>query len=225
MPEKSSYQQPFEKEGAYYASDRAEILPFVPATIKTSLEFGCGQGGFSSLIKQHFGAEAWAVELHREAAEIAAGKLDRVINLDAIAALEQLPDRYFDSIFFLDVLEHLVDPYTLLERVGTKLSDCGVAIASIPNIRYYRALKNYAWRGTWEYKDSGIMDIGHLRFFTHGSIRRMFENAGYALVTLQGIHESESSGCKILNAVTFGRFWDCRYKHFIAVARPRVPGE
>lgn len=96
----SSYQQLFKKAGEYYGGDRAEILEFVPPLVKTSLEFGCGQGGFSELVKNSFKAETWAVELHDEMAEIAAKKLEKVINKDATAALNDLPDNYFDCIFF-----------------------------------------------------------------------------------------------------------------------------
>lgn len=219
MAEKNHYQRLFDKANTYFASDRAEILPFVPPTVKTSLEFGCGQGDFSRLLKEKFKAETWAVELHKEAADIAAGKIDHVINMDAMESLDKLPDNHFDSIFLLDILEHLIDPYALLEKCRGKLSDDGVLIASIPNIRYYRALKNYIINGTWEYKAQGIMDITHLRFFTHSSIKEMFEKSGFQIVTLQGIHETRSSGFWILNTISMHRFWDARYKHFIAVVK------
>lgn len=215
----SSYKQFFQKAGEYYGGDRAEILEFVSPQIKTSLEFGCGQGGFSELIKKRLKAETWAVELHEGMAKLAESKLDKVINKDATKALIDLPDKYFDSIFFLDILEHLVDPYSLLEDCKKKLTDEGAVIASIPNIRYYRALKNYVFKGMWEYKDQGIMDITHLRFFTHSSLVKMFKELGYKDVVITGIHETKSNGFKLLNTIFFNKFWDSRYKHWIVVAK------
>lgn len=219
MAESHNYKQLVEKNEEYYSGDRREILEYVPAGVKKTLEFGCGRGDFSLLLKNQFKAEAWAVEIHKESAEIASGKLDRVICQDAIAALEELPEAYFDAIIFLDILEHLVDPYSLLDGCKRKLSSHGVIIASIPNIRYYSAFKNYVFHGKWEYKQHGIMDIGHLRFFTFSSIRQMFEKMNYSINTLKGIHPSPSKSYKILNMLLLNRLWDVRYKHFIVVAQ------
>jgi len=216
---KTHFQKLFEKSNDYYGSDRAEIIPFIPKTVRSSLEFGGGQGDFSALVKNTFNAETWVVELNKQMSEIAATKNDRVVCMDAYEALEQLPDQRFDSIFFLDILEHLIDPYSLLHQCRDKLSKDGVVIASIPNIRYYRAFKNFVFKGTWEYKESGIMDITHLRFFTYSSIQNMFKALGYDDVSIHGIHESSSNGYRILNWLSFNRFWDVRFKHFIVVAK------
>lgn len=218
MTESDNYKQLVEKNEDYYSGDRREILDFIPAGIQKTLEFGCGRGDFSLLLKNQHNAETWAVEIHKESAEIASGKLDRVICQDAMMALEVLPDGYFDAIIFLDILEHLVDPYTLLEGCKQKLSAKGVIIASIPNIRYYSAFKNYVFHGKWEYKQHGIMDIGHLRFFTFSSIQQMFRKLNYSIETLKGIHPTPSRSYKILNTLLLNRLWDVRYKHFIVVA-------
>lgn len=212
------YEQLVEKSNAYYASDREDILPFVPQPIKTSLEFGCGQGSFSALLKQRFGAYTWAVELNPQAAAVAAQKIDRVIQKDALEAMCDLPDGQFDAIFFLDVLEHLDNPFSLLAACREKLSDRGVIIASIPNVRYYSFFKKYIFHGDWEYQQQGIMDIGHIRFFTCKSIRNICSRLGYSIHTLAGHHPTRSRVFKLMNLVALGRLWDVRYKHFVLVA-------
>lgn len=218
MKTENYYQSLFEKSNQYYASDREDILPFVPNTIKTSLEFGCGQGSFSALLKQRFGAETWAVELNPVAAEVASQKIDKVIQKDAIEAMSQLPDSYFDGIFFLDVLEHLDNPFLLIEACRQKLSEKGVLIASIPNIRYYSFFKKYVFHGEWEYQQQGIMDIGHIRFFTYKSIQNMCRNLNYYIHTIKGHHPTRSRGYRLLNLIALNRLWDVRYKHFVVVA-------
>ena len=222
MTEQTNLQCLFDKKCEYYAGDRADILPFVPEGIKRTLEFGCGQGNFSALIKKRFSVEAWAVELHEESAKLASQMLDRVFCMDAMEAIDKLPDGYFDCIFFLDILEHLENPYVLLEKCKNKLSDKGVIIASIPNIRYYGAFRNYVFHGNWEYKQHGIMDIGHLRFFTYKSIKQMFQSLGYCLPVLKGVHSTSSKSFFILNFLFLNCLWDVRYKHFIAVASKGV---
>lgn len=219
MDEPQNYTQLVEKKEEYYSGNRREILAFVPPGVKRTLEFGCGRGDFSVLLKEQFKAETWAVEIHKESADIASRKLDRVICRDAMLALEELPNKHFDAIIFLDILEHLADPYGLLEACKEKLSDNGVVIASIPNIRYYSAFKSYVFHGKWEYKQHGIMDIGHLRFFTFSSIREMFKKLNYSIKTLQGIHPAGSKSYKLLNFLLLNRLWDVRFKHFIVVAQ------
>jgi 2-polyprenyl-3-methyl-5-hydroxy-6-metoxy-1,4-benzoquinol methylase len=37
--------------------------------------------------------------------------------------ISELPDNYFDTIVCNDVLEHLLDPYSVLARLKSKLKD------------------------------------------------------------------------------------------------------
>jgi hypothetical protein len=99
------------------------------------------------------------------------------------------------------------------------LQDNGVVVASIPNIRYYRILKEYIVRGNWEYKSHRVMDIGHLRFFTYKSIIKMFSQAGYKILKIEGIHPTSSRTFTIINLLLFKALSDARYKHFAVVAQ------
>jgi len=108
------------KPNGYYESIREDMLKYIPAGTKTSLEFGCGCGGFSALVKDKFNAETWAVEINEEAAREAKKKLDKVINSDADESLENIPERYFDCIILFDILEHLLNPSALLSALKNK---------------------------------------------------------------------------------------------------------
>lgn len=211
----------FQKCDGYFQSDRVEMLKYLPKGIRRTLEFGCGFGGFSSLIKKTYNAEVWAVELDEKASLEASKKLNRVINKDADASLSDVPDHYFDCIIFLDVLEHLVDPYTLLKKIKSKICGNGIVLASIPNIRYYRAFVSYALKGEWPYKEHGIFDKTHLRFFTYKSIIKMFDDTGYEILLIEGIHRTSSRTYKLLNCLLFNSLRDVGYKHFAVVAKPK----
>ena len=209
-----------QKPQGYYENCRTEILRYIPQDCARSVEFGCGTGDFSLLLKTQRSTETWAVEIHKESAQKAATKLDHVINADAMQGVEELPDDYFDCAVFLDVLEHLADPYELLQRIKTKLRPDGLVVCSIPNIRYYRALKNYVLEGDWEYKNHGIMDETHLRFFTKKSLVRTFSLLDYDIICLEGVHPTSSRTFKLLNLCLFNALQDVRYKHYIVTARP-----
>ena len=196
------------------------MLEFIPTGIKRTLEFGCGEGNFSALLKDSLNVEAWAVEINEACAEVAATKLYKVINDDAGHSLGMLPDRYFDCVICFDILEHLVDPYSLLTSLKQKLVKDGVIITSIPNIRYYRAFRDFVLHGNWDYKSQGIMDKTHLRFFTYKSIIKMFEELEFEILLTKGIHPTSSRTCKLVQLFTFGLFSDIKYKHFVSIVRP-----
>ena len=208
------------KPQEYYESERSDMLKYIPAQVQTTLEFGCGLGAFSALLKAQRAVESWAVEINPTVAREAARRLDKVICMDAQAALAEIPERHFDCIIFFDILEHLVDPYSLLLAVKSKLTSTGVVVASIPNVRFYRAFLKFVVHGDWRYEDQGIMDRTHLRFFTHKSIADTFARLGYRILTLEGIHPTTSRTYRLLNAVLLNALWDVRYKHFAVVASP-----
>ncbi len=213
--------EPDNKPEGYYDNIREDMLKYIPRDVKKTLEFGCGSGGFSELIKDKFGAEVWAVEIDERSAKAASEKLDKVFNCDAQEAIGKLPDDYFDCIMFFDVLEHLVDPYSLLTAAKKKLTKKGVVVASIPNIRYYRSFVDLAISGNWDYRNHGVLDKTHLRFFTHKSIVKMFNNLDFEILELEGIHPTSSRTFRILNILLLNAIRDIRYKHFAVVAKPK----
>jgi len=214
-----TYNQLYAKQRNYYQNERRDILQFVPKGVKRTLEFGCGQGNFSELLKKTMGVEAWAIEIDEQAACQAQNKIDRVINADAHEGMSQIPDNYFDCIFFLDILEHLLNPHKLLEEVKQKLTPGGKVIVSVPNVRYWSVFRKYVWSGDWEYKEKGVMDITHLRFFTRKSIFKMFTSSGYQIDQCVGINKTSRSSFKCFTFLTFGRFSDCAYPQYAIVAQ------
>ena len=206
----------------YFENDRVEMLMYVPEGVKTCLEFGCGTGGFSAILKDRFSTENWAVELDTTSAEKAALKLDKVLNKDAVSALSDLPENYFDCVILLDVLEHISEHISFLDTLKTKLKKGGVLIASIPNVRYYRNLVDLVIKGTWDYTEHGILDKSHLRFFTRKSIIRIFEQLNYKIHRLEGMHPTSSRTFKLLNLLSLASLRDARYKHFAVVAEQNL---
>lgn len=199
------------------------MLKYIPKNVKRTLDLGCACGDFSYLVKSNFGAECWGIEIDEQAARVAATKLDRVINADVNQCLEKIPNNYFDCIICNDVLEHLVDPYALLINLRKKLTREGLVVASIPNIRYCRNLFELVVRGNWDYKDKGILDKTHLRFFTYKSVVKMFPQLGYELLTIEGLEPErniKTVAVRILTMLFFNKFEDIRYSQFACVAKP-----
>ncbi len=208
----------FEKPKDYY-SERREILPFVPKGKKSFLDVGCGEGAFGALLKRERRAEVWGIEIDPVVANKASEELDRVIVGDIEGENMGLPERYFDCIIFNDCLEHLYDPWRVLENVKKYLNLSGVIVASLPNVRYYEVIRDLLRYGKWRYAEQGVLDKTHLRFFTAESIKEMFEECGYTLGCFNGINQTRLPLLMCcINLICKGYFDDMRYRQFVCVA-------
>jgi 2-polyprenyl-3-methyl-5-hydroxy-6-metoxy-1,4-benzoquinol methylase len=95
---------------------------------------------------------------------------------DAISAGEWSAP--FDVVVCADVLEHLVQPERLLERIRGWLKPEGILLTSLPNVaNIYVRLCLLA--GRFPYAERGILDATHLHFYTRSSSRRLLEQAGF----------------------------------------------
>jgi 2-polyprenyl-3-methyl-5-hydroxy-6-metoxy-1,4-benzoquinol methylase len=196
------------------------LNPFIPINIKKVLDVGCGEGGFGRMLKDEMGVEeVWGVEFFGEAAKKAESNIDKIIHSKIEDAIDQLPDNYFDCIFFNDVLEHLVDPYSVLEKIKRKCKVDGSVVASIPNILNFENLYLFLKNQDWEYKPFGIMDKTHLRFFTKKSVYRMFVEAGYKVEIIECTNPFYGRKFKILNFLLFNKLEQMKYVHIVVRAK------
>lgn len=207
------------KKGAYYYNKRPEMLEFFPIGAETVLDVGCGQGTFAIQIKNKYQAEIWGIEYMKEHAEKAEEILDKVFIGSCESHIENLPSNYFDVIYFNDVLEHLVNPYMVLDKMKDKLTNKGKIISSIPNIRYHSALKMYLMNKDWKYENSGVMDYTHMRFFTKKSIKKMYSNLGYEILSHQGINRTRSLKPYLYNLFLLFSASDIFYVQFATVVK------
>lgn len=170
-----------------YTGSRDDILSLIPDNVNRILDIGCSIGILGGQIKQRNRAEVVGIELDEQMAKLAKEKLDRVIigDIDNINLKDYLVHNYFDCIIFADILEHLKNPWDVLKSTTSFLSDDGTVIASIPNIRHYTTIINLLLRGYWPYRERGIHDKTHLRFFTLKNIKTMFQNAGLKIIRME----------------------------------------
>ncbi|WET03544.1 class I SAM-dependent methyltransferase [Flavobacterium sp. YJ01] len=206
------------KPDSYYSKMRFEMLKYLPKDSLKILEIGCGNGCFGEFLKKENNREVWGIELMPEEGKEAEKVLDRVFIGKCEDFINDLPDNYFDAIYCNDVLEHLFDPYSLLKDLKSKLSNKGVVISSIPNIRYHNQFKMFLFSKNWKYQDHGIMDFTHMRFFTGKSIRRMYEDAGYLVKTHEGINKTKSLKPYLFNILFLCTQLDIFYLQYATVA-------
>lgn len=209
-----------DKTEDYYQNSRPDIMVHIPKTMNKVLDVGCAGGDFGLQIKTQKQAEVWGIEPMPEPAREAEKKLDKVLVGKCEEKILEVPDNYFDVVFFNDVLEHLENPYELLNTLKRKLTQDAVVISSIPNMRHYKALSELLFKKDWKYKKSGVQDFTHLRFFTSKSIKRMYQEQGYEILLHKGLNASPSLRPILLNIPVLFTAYDIFYKQYITIAKP-----
>ncbi|MBI4404658.1 MAG: methyltransferase domain-containing protein [Deltaproteobacteria bacterium] len=152
---------------------------------KRVLELGCNNGYMSRYFCQKE-CEVWGIDIDEEALGEAKQFCYRTIAADLNAFEPNLLQESFDCIVASDVLEHLIDPRSLLEKLRPWLKPNGTLVASIPNITH-ASLAMSLLRGQFDYKPSGLADESHYRFFSEQSIYHLFESAGYFICSFDRV--------------------------------------
>ena len=163
-----------------YIGERSDLLNLIPANIKNILDVGCSTGTLGRQIKEKMDVKVTGIELSQDMAEVATKHLDKVIvgNVEQ-GLLEELDNNEFDCIILGDIIEHLKNPWLFIAECHRILKKDGIIIASIPNIRHISTIYNLVIRGYWPYRDRGIHDRTHLRFFTIKNIKELFEKQNF----------------------------------------------
>jgi SAM-dependent methyltransferase len=117
------------------------------------------------------------IEPNAAAGEQAGRRLDRVFarNVEDPGAFDGLGP--YDALLFLDVLEHLVNPWHALTTATRVLRPGGVVHVVVPNVAHVSVVRRLL-SGRFEYADIGTMDRTHLRWFTRSSLKTCLEQAG-----------------------------------------------
>jgi 2-polyprenyl-3-methyl-5-hydroxy-6-metoxy-1,4-benzoquinol methylase len=211
-----------DKSQEYFSSARLDLIPFIPAKQNNKI-LELGAGGGDTLIKiKHMGlaSEVVGIELfdmpnsnQKHAA------IDQLI-IGNIEHMElNLPENYFDAIICGDVLEHLIDPWTVVKKIVKFLKKDGVIIVSAPNLREYRTLSKIVFKGDFSYTKAGIMDKTHLRFFCKKNLVQLLNTPGLKLIKVASNIDSYTTKTKIFNAFTFNLFYDFFVTQFYLVAQ------
>jgi SAM-dependent methyltransferase len=170
----------------YFGHDRAEMRAFIPGRRRCVLEIGCGEGRFAASLEGV--SELWGIEPDAAAVAIAATRMHRVHAGHYADVAGDLPDAYFDVVVCNDVMEHMADHEAFLHSVRRKIAPGGVIVGSVPNVRYFKNLFDTLVLRDWDYKDDGILDRTHLRYFTRKSLDRSLRTCGYRIDLLRPIN-------------------------------------
>ena len=192
----------------YFSHKQSQLLGLIPEKgVNRVLSLGCGYGFTEyELLKQNI--EVWAIEKNEIAAIEAEKRVSKIIIGDVSEVINRCPDKYFDCLMLPDILEHLVDPLGTLRGYLNKLREGGIVIASLPNVRFFGIVIPLVIFGRWDYKEEGVLDNTHLRFFTKKTIKELFVKAGCYNVIIRPRYRVPESNClktiaKVIQIIVF----------------------
>jgi SAM-dependent methyltransferase len=88
----------------------------------------------------------------------------------------------FDVVLFMDVLEHLVDPWSVLRQAREHVGPHGRVVASLPNVACWSIRRELLW-GRFVSAKTGLQDPSHLRFFTLNDAIQLFADSGFSVTS------------------------------------------
>jgi 2-polyprenyl-3-methyl-5-hydroxy-6-metoxy-1,4-benzoquinol methylase len=212
------------KSTDYFSFIRLDLINLIDKNSKNLkvLEIGAAYGETLYYLKQNeVASEVVGVDLFEDVKNKQNYKnLDKFIfgNIEEIELNEY--ENYFDLILLPDVLEHLVEPKKVLDKLKKHLTQEGKIILSMPNIRHYSALNKIFIKGDFKYEESGLFDYTHMRFYCRKNIQELLEASGYTILKEESSIKNYKgkSITKIINSLTFGlleEFFSVQYFYVI----------
>lgn len=171
------------KDDPYSSHGRIPELVRRLSPVGRVLDVGCYEGLAARDLVQ-YGFQIVGVDRDAAALERVAAYYQQTILADLEKELPAVEGQ-FDVIVFADILEHLARPETVFRHFTGLLRPGGLVVISVPNVaHWYMRLSLLC--GRFDYRESGILDRTHLRFFTLRTVRRFLEEAGFHIDAVEG---------------------------------------
>ena len=198
---------------------RETILSFIGSKEKQLiLDIGCGNGELGEIIKKEKGAIVHGIDVSQESIVIAQKKIDFAFmaDLEKDNWLERIKDNKYDKIIISEVLEHLFEPEKILEDIKKVSYDDTEIIITVPNLLFWKnRLKIFF--GKFKYTNSGIMDRGHVHFFTWKNLKNLLKFTGYKIFFVK--NNVPTRGTKLIGKILPGFF---SYQFLLKVKKKNV---
>ncbi|HEX5586100.1 MAG TPA: glycosyltransferase [Acidimicrobiia bacterium] len=137
------------------------------------LDLACGDGALSERLRM-LGHDVTGVDAHKH--DGVADRVDRFVEADLAGGIPSEVGDGYDIVIAPDVLERVREPDQLLEQCRDVLAPGGRVVVTVPNFgHWYPRLRVVG--GFFDYDSRGILDAGHLRFFTRASFERLVRSS------------------------------------------------
>lgn len=162
------------------------------------LDVGCGDGSLIFKARDKFN-EVYGIDVSpsriEQAEKTAVTKFpnDDAIHFSVSNINDEFdfPDGMFDTVTSIAVIEHIFDPYFVVEQIHRILKKDGIFIINVPNIAYLRHRMHLAFgklpvtSSSLNWKQIG-WDGGHLHYFTKKSLCNLLTECGFEILKITG---------------------------------------
>lgn len=154
---------------------------------KKVLELGAASGHVTQALKS-LDNTVTAVERDGRFKEKLLAVADNVLitDLDWLDLSKSLKGNNYDVILLGNVLEHCIQPDLVLFQLHDLLNDDGYIVISLPNIAH-GDVRLALLEGNFDYRDSGLLDRTHIRFFTRETIESFLFQNGFEQTEIFGV--------------------------------------
>ena len=160
-------------------------------TGKRVLEIGCGPGSITKILFEQGKCQITGLELDPEAITMATPFCEAIIEADLNSdlwphKLDKLPK--FDVVVAADVLEHLYDPWKVLKLMSSFISSNGYLVISLPHVGH-AAVTSCLINSDLQYRNYGLLDRTHIRFFGLKNIEDLFKQAKLKIIDVRYVRK------------------------------------
>jgi 2-polyprenyl-3-methyl-5-hydroxy-6-metoxy-1,4-benzoquinol methylase len=147
------------------------------------LDLGCSDGQLAQCLTDmgHF-----VVGVDAEEHKFVRDRLAEFHQADLNHGIPEEVGTAYDVVLMADVLEHVADPEMLLVEARERLAPGGVVMVSVPNFGHWYPRARVA-AGRFDYDARGILDRGHIRFFTQRSFESLLRRAGWRVTRADAV--------------------------------------
>lgn len=178
----TGYEDYASQEKEYLATFRDDVRRILDFADKGSvLDIGCGYGYF---IREALaaGLDAYGTDLSSEGIRVASKHAPDRVFRGAIDTIEELADRRFDVIFASHLIEHILDPRSLLDSLIPHMNDRGLLVLVTPNIE------------SWLARISGRRWVSfkipeHVAYYSPKTIERLLVSVGLDIVAIDSAYQ------------------------------------
>jgi 2-polyprenyl-3-methyl-5-hydroxy-6-metoxy-1,4-benzoquinol methylase len=169
----------------YHLAMRDQMI--APGGGDSALEIGCGAGSWTRVLCMRYTqvdvVDGSSQLLEQVASENAGAPATLTTHHALIEDFERAPDRVWQHIYMTFLLEHLVDPVSVLRQIGQWLTPGGMLCVAVPNADSLHRVLAFRMGLIQSTDELSANDhrVGHRRVYTRSLLRDHLQQAGYKI--------------------------------------------
>lgn len=162
------------------------------------LDVGCAQATLALTLAED-GHRVWAMDIRQQFLDYAAARYEKgEIDFVCGNVMEMTLDKKFDLIFANQLIEHLVYPLDLVNRLKSLLHPGGRLVMTTPNAEYIKSdlpsLSQLGDVGQYEHRQFSADGDGHFFAYTANELIGIFKKAGFEEIAIRFFESPWISG-------------------------------